>query len=556
MDFNKFAILARAFCLGLILSVFASPTWAVHDLGTFELEGNVTDEAVEGDDWENVYYGTSSAKVTTDPDDNGILEDPAPKSIFTGGRKDIQDISQWSHKDGSVPDKDDLTNAYAAAYGVYNEVDDKDDLVIYFGADRYANKGDAFMGFWFFQQEVIAEEDGSFSGNHEPGDILILVDYPQGANAVPYAALIVWAPECSKADSNDPIPGDCAAKNLRLYAETSDDDSADCKTINDGDLGCATTNTGLEPIPSIWPYKPKDGESGSFPYESFYEGGVNLTQLLESFGVEPGCFSSFMAETRSSASFTASLKDFVLGKFELCGIEIVKRCPTGEISVGGDSIIYKYEIDVTNTGFGTLYEINVEDVTAGDTFYTASLAGGATETYTGTFESTINGVENVAKVTAALKEGGDPVPSLSKSDTDKCPPQRPEGVLNITKDCTTYVEENEAGAYGLRVNYEGEVCNDSKVRIDGVTVTEVHDGITKVHQVGTIGPYSCEDYDGTYIPLPSSDVSGGPVQASNVRTFTDTVVAQGTNAITGETVDTGMALEASCPLCPEPSPQQ
>ncbi|NMV12246.1 hypothetical protein HKB26_03240, partial [Vibrio parahaemolyticus] len=46
MDFNKLVILARAFCLGLILSVFASPTWAVHDLGTFELEGNATDEAV------------------------------------------------------------------------------------------------------------------------------------------------------------------------------------------------------------------------------------------------------------------------------------------------------------------------------------------------------------------------------------------------------------------------------------------------------------------------------------------------------------------------------
>lgn len=48
MDFNKLVILARAFCLGLILSVFASPTWAVHDLGTFELEGNATDEAVAG----------------------------------------------------------------------------------------------------------------------------------------------------------------------------------------------------------------------------------------------------------------------------------------------------------------------------------------------------------------------------------------------------------------------------------------------------------------------------------------------------------------------------
>ncbi|MDW2173112.1 hypothetical protein R7Z48_27185, partial [Vibrio sp. 1567] len=148
MDFNKLVILARAFCLGLILSVFASPTWAVHDLGTFELEGNATDDAVAGDDWENIYDGSDSANV-----DTGILPDPSPISIFTGGRKDIQDISEWSHKDGSVPDKDDLTNAYAAAYGVDNGGGGSD-LVIYFGADRFANVGDAFMGFWFFQDDV------------------------------------------------------------------------------------------------------------------------------------------------------------------------------------------------------------------------------------------------------------------------------------------------------------------------------------------------------------------------------------------------------------------
>lgn len=186
MDFNKLVILARAFCLGLILSVFASPTWAVHDLGTFELEGNATDDAVAGDDWENIYDGSDSANV-----DTGILPDPSPISIFTGGRKDIQDISEWSHKDGSVPDKDDLTNAYAAAYGVDNGGGGSD-LVIYFGADRFANVGDAFMGFWFFQDDVQALDDGSFSGQHVVGDVLVLIDYPQGANDEPYAALVTW----------------------------------------------------------------------------------------------------------------------------------------------------------------------------------------------------------------------------------------------------------------------------------------------------------------------------------------------------------------------------
>ena len=54
--------------------------------------------------------GGGSANVFT-----GINSDPAPQTIFTGGRKDIQDIPDWGWKDGSVPDKDDITNAYDAA---------------------------------------------------------------------------------------------------------------------------------------------------------------------------------------------------------------------------------------------------------------------------------------------------------------------------------------------------------------------------------------------------------------------------------------------------------
>ena len=121
--------------LGAMMSLFSIPVvLAVHDLGVFELEGDATDDpAVAGDDWSTVNFGGGSAAART-----GVDADPAPRSIFTGGgSKDPIDISSWRYKDGSVPDKDDITNAYAAAYNVNG------DLVIYFGADRYANDGDA-----------------------------------------------------------------------------------------------------------------------------------------------------------------------------------------------------------------------------------------------------------------------------------------------------------------------------------------------------------------------------------------------------------------------------
>ena len=541
MDFSQFKEWVRIFSIGLILSVFTSISWAVHDNGVFELEGDAFNNlAVDGEDWENVFLGTDNANVSL------FVADPSPVSIFTGGRKDIQDIPDWKHKDGSVPDKDDLTNAYAAAYGV-DDGNSGQDLVIYFGADRFANVGDAFMGFWFFQDQVAALPDGTFSGVHINGDVLILVDYPQGANAVPYIAMVLWDDSCSKADSNDPAPGDCAAKNLRLKAESDDaTGSAECGSQND-DLGCATTNHSDEPSP--WSYTPKSGSSNVFPFESFYEGGVNLTQLLGGTGT---CFSSYMAETRSSSSFTAALKDFVLGEFELCGMEVVKTCTGGEVSTTGDSIIYGYKIDVTNTGFGTLFDINVDDTTAGDTFYTASLAVGATESYTGTFETTTIGALNEASVSAALKTGGDIVIDVTSQAT--CPVVNPQAVMNITKQCETLVEKNTSGAYGLLVKYDGKVCNTSNVKIENVSIAEKHDGITVNIPVGDIGPSSCKDYNGQYIPTPSTDVASGGVAAHAVRTFKDTVFATGANAITGASVDTGLLVEANCPLCPAPTP--
>ncbi|ROV57719.1 hypothetical protein EGH82_21785 [Vibrio ponticus] len=539
MDLSRFRELVRIVLFAVMVSLFTSASWAVHDNGVFELEGNAFDDAaVDGDDWENVFNEDDAANVSV------FIADPSPVSIFTGGRKDIQDIPDWSHKNGSVPDKDDLTNGYAAAYGV-DDGNGGQDLIIYFGADRFANVGDAFMGFWFFQDEVKALPDGTFSGEHINGDVLILVEYPQGANAVPYIAIVLWDNTCNKADSNDPAPGDCAAKNLRLEAESDTaTNSAECGAA-DSDFGCAITNHSDENSP--WPYTPKAGDANVFPFESIYEGGVNITQLLGGTGT---CFSSYMAETRSSSSFTASLKDFILGEFELCGMEVVKTCTGGAVSSTGDSIIYNYNIDVTNTGFGTLFDINVDDTTAGDSFYTASLGVGATESYSGSFETTTIGILNEATVTAATKTGGEIVIDVTAEST--CPIVNPPATMNITKQCETLVEKNAAGAYGLLVNYNGEVCNTSKVRIDGVVIEEKHDGITVNIPVGSIPPEDCTDYSGSYIPSPSSDVENGAVAAHNVRTFTDTVFATGENAITGADVDTGLLVEANCPLCPAP----
>ncbi len=44
-----------------------------------------------------------------------------------------------------MPDKDEILDAFVAKY---------DDGNLYFGADRFANNGDAQIGFWFFHDEI------------------------------------------------------------------------------------------------------------------------------------------------------------------------------------------------------------------------------------------------------------------------------------------------------------------------------------------------------------------------------------------------------------------
>lgn len=337
----------EAVFFGCCLSLMPLTAQAVDEIGLFELDANVEDAGgTAPDDWTTLCQPagmpggpcTNSGPAGGAFAFTGIDPDPAPQSIFEGGRKDIQPISAWSHKDGAVPDKSDITNAYAAAYlSTINSTDSNPargggpthqigDLVIYFGADRIINVGDTFMGFWFFKDAVSANEDGTFSGEHKAGDTLVLVNFPQANNAVPLVQVVEWDTSCSKADSNTPQEGDCAAANLRLKYGVSGA-GAICSNVDDPQEACAITNSLT--TDSAWPYVSKDGFVDEFPYETFFEGGINISALIGG----NTCFASFMAETRSSSSFTASLKDFVLSDFPVCSTEL-----RTEIHAKGDHV--------------------------------------------------------------------------------------------------------------------------------------------------------------------------------------------------------------------------
>ena len=365
----------------------AAAPWAEaapDDNGLFELDANVLDQAVAGDDWSNIFNGTDSAFV-----DTGIVADPAPQTIFTGGgSKDDLDITQWKHKNGSVPDKDDITDAYAAAYTLAG------DTYVYFGLDRFAVQGSANVGFWFLQDDVAPipgtppGTTSTFSGQHEVGDLLVLSEFSGGGGDISIK-IFEWVG----------TGGDEGGGTLQTVVDVGDVVSFDCDDTGQLVNACANVNTAPIPDAEIpWDYVPKVGPPNNMPTAAFFEGGINLSALLP----EEPCIATMVAETRSSFEVNAVLKDLVAANFELCNAEI----DIGEDAVNdvGDQHTFTVDVSTTVAGNsipapdGTIVEVTlthsnpagVVDLIS-DTCATGTLNGQCTVTFSSDEPGTITG---------------------------------------------------------------------------------------------------------------------------------------------------------------------
>ncbi|HEU4920885.1 MAG TPA: hypothetical protein VFT20_14185, partial [Candidatus Limnocylindrales bacterium] len=333
---------------------------AVHDpTSPMELDGNIVDGAGGGSDWAAIFDSDGDEVAANLPagtlDTTGVIQDFAPgasgpdPSYHEPSNKDDQAINGaaaggvWGCV--SVPnptDKTDIVNAYGMAVQGDAETGDgdtADDQLFYFGVERFDNSGDAFIGLWLFQDEVSCnEETGKFEGSKQTGDILVLANFTGGgSNALiqlfRYTAGAGDAPgsfgELASATGKceNTALGDVAGNNL-------------CATIND-------TNSFVTP----WAMedKTKPGPPSPDPVrevdpDQFVEGGVNLTDVfLEAGLTAPPCFGSFLAETRSSSSIDATLKDYALGNLDFCDANITIT-PT-ETNRVGESHTFIVDVD-------------------------------------------------------------------------------------------------------------------------------------------------------------------------------------------------------------------
>lgn len=501
-----------------------------------ELDGNSTVQS--NDDWDRLNGDGANGGTAGSSVARAYVSGSASVPVFTGGgSKDPLDVTQWKWKVGGTPDKDALTNGYVAAYRAANG-----DAVLAFGADRYAVNGDANIGFWFFQQDVHPDGTGTsgggspFTGKHVNGDLLVVSTFTQGGGVVGMS-VYAWDTSCARADTNVVLNA-CADSNLRVkFLSPAGTGSCAQETV-----GCADVNP--QAITVSWPYLSKFGSASKvIPAGGFYEAALNLTAIM---GSSVPCYSSFVMETRTSQSTTATLKDLLAGPITMCTVSTTKSCAgNGVLNAAGTSIRYTYNGTVSKSNLGTLTNVTLIDslpsgssnavIKVGGTPVTPStcpsgspagavcavlgnITGDSTLNWSVEFDSTYTSVQNSATVRGSTTGGA---PGACGTTGTLCSVPAGETCSTVTsnqvaisKTCGIAADYPNGPAQGtqlavqsgmavVKMYFSGEISNTGDTPLTNVTVTNSPTANVTVAWPGTVGTIprgASVKYSGSFTP--------------------------------------------------------
>jgi len=515
--------LVAASLLGVGSALYAVPFIPDEGDDVFELDGNLTDDAHAGIDWEtadgapNVYY---YHKISDNGEGQGAQDD---NTVFAMKVFDEEPISGWDWKapnNGKTTDKDNLINGTVVLY------DFNGDLILYLQADRFDNNGNAYMGAWLFKGDVHPDtsdpDGGGFIGEHQDGDLLVMANFEKGGDRV----------------------------NILMYEWSGGPDSGVVVPVT-AEPGHAFSNSGGES--AIYPYnnylaKKKSVPVGTYPEYTLFEGRINLSYYYRDVKHEDiPCFSSALIETRSSASLSAELKDFIMFEdFETCGLSVTKECNNSVINASGTAYNNTYDFNVTNTGFGTITLVEVNDTIDGHSYMLPSISN---LVGSHTFQHTFNDVLTMHNSVQVTSDGYDTV-----GDTADCEPPLIERNVTVTKHCKQQLEgvdTTDGNFTVVRVDFQGQVCNtgDSKIIVTkledlrGASYSKTITNFTPAN--GELTPGQCLDYSGSYYPPEPGNTCANHI--NNERG--DHVRATYTEVLTNTTGLEAMSDEAVCPLC-------
>jgi hypothetical protein len=530
-------------------------------------------------------------------DVRSFVSGASSSNAFTQGSKDIQDPSSWHYSGNPTPDKDTITNGYNAAYTRVNGSDT--DTLLIIGAERFSVNGDANIGIWFFQQDVHPIPGGStFTGNHVKNDVFMVSSFT-GGGVTPTISVYIWDPACTGADSgyksNDPPSStnlSCAGKNMR-YVSSFVSLCSDLQTGGSNvssSAACAVTNQ--VPITTNWP-SPAKGGGTQLPAQTFFTGGIDLTYVFQHIlGVSSApCFSSFLFDTRTSQSLTATVKDFLSGGFPECHVSVTKTYTCNGFNADS-TFNYSYTGTVTNDGGGTLFNVSVKDSpTDGSpvTYSCGNLTKGQSKTFpsascpqpsgtTNAVTTTTHPATNVADASAQTSASGGTaitastgsISSTDAKDQNGNSVCNPQVGIDVSKTCVTGFQVSGSNVV-VRVDYTGSVKNTGTLNLTSWQVTDKDDAGNTAggpfNSAASLAPGAsiCYTNNSAACPdlsSPQSGLSTTPTGAANYFptgadafgltlgriSFTDTVTATG-KASNGSNV--GPATKsATCVICP------
>lgn len=595
------AALGTALGAAITLGGLLSFALAIDTTTPMEIDGNAKDDTGGGTDWE-------TELPLNGPGETFIVDQVPPLGTETffhgGGSKDDNQPTKWGNLTGSAtnPNKNNITNAYAKAKNVQFPANDQtghpavphDHLIIYFGADRFDNEGDAALGFWFTEQEIKVSGNG-FTGAHTDKDILVQVDYVNGG-ARAEIQVFKW--------QGDGTGTHGSPKVLKELAFGFADGVTVCNAASGNipaNSACATTNE-FE-IDEFWDFVPNDpSPPNKMPARSFFEGAIDITNFIG-----PVCFSSFLAETRSSHSETAQLKDFALGNFDLCNVAVTKACDiTSPAYIPADDLFKtEHVITISNTGFGSVFDVQFQDnsITAttqcdiikiGNTVQNPTIPIGDNDDWMNVVNelagnssidvrlmclSPQNSFANQTTVRASSTDGGTPiVADLDDTDTEDADNVAAchldvEPLVDLTKDCKGLSLDPDTldPQVCVTINVSnpidsGQIIDVSSIKnypgTGGVSGTGVD--ITSAFQTANGGSLALSNtgvpvsFDICYEPTEADSGAGNPdgsLDPSKVK-FSDTVeviaIGRASDAEVKDSDDAFCKLCPDCPDCPTP----
>lgn len=248
-------------------------------------------------------------------------------TIFSGGDKNGQDMADYTGSIGSVSNKSDIIDVYTAIRKAGTSVGDS--LWLHGGVAILGTTGSRFFDFEFYQTELkydastnkftgLGPDAGRTSWGFdingevtEVGDLILACEFDN--TGLVSMELRIWV---SKSDFNNVTPAS--------FSWGSSWDGANggatygYGTVNSSSATyAAVINTSATPGPPWGSTSSTNAYTANYLQHQFLEFALNLTSI----GIDPknlpqfadpckGVVNTFMAKTRSSASFTSALNDF------------------------------------------------------------------------------------------------------------------------------------------------------------------------------------------------------------------------------------------------------